>query len=210
MQHFQYKESSVKVATGIRVQGTGGFLNESSDPKDISSLTCNRDSHDTSQAQHTSKVPFSFKIGETLYPAGSYSVERALHGPFVVLTDAGNKDLYHWLVAPGNPAPTDARVVLRFDELGGNHYLRSVQCGFSDHGPPRCTGSRPASRVYRFRSVALIPSQQSLRLPYSFIVPGRRSHRPPRARTRAKTLCILIFAHHKRTFVVGYAALNFP
>lgn len=81
------------------------------------------------EAQHTLRVPFSFKIGRTLYPAGSYTVERGSRGSFVTLMDSGNRDLYQWVIAPGDPAPTDSRIVLRFDELGGNHYLRSVQCG---------------------------------------------------------------------------------
>ena len=34
---------------------------------------------------------------------------------------------FTWTVSPGDPAPADTRIVLRFDEIGQMHLLRSVQ-----------------------------------------------------------------------------------
>jgi len=81
------------------------------------------------RAQRTLKIPFSFQIGDALYPAGSYSVKRQPYGHFVVLEDCDNRELFHWAIGPGDPAPTDARIVLKFDESLQVHLLRSVQYG---------------------------------------------------------------------------------
>ena len=81
------------------------------------------------EAQTTLNVPFSFNVGHSLVPAGAYSVERsgAPWGGFVTLKNLQTNANFTWAVSPGDPAPTDTRIVLKFDEIGQTHLLRSVQ-----------------------------------------------------------------------------------
>ena len=81
------------------------------------------------KAETTLNVPFSFNVGHNLVPAGTYSVERsgAPWGGFVTLKNIQTSSTFTWALAPGDPSPTDTRVVLRFDEIGQTHLLRSVQ-----------------------------------------------------------------------------------
>jgi hypothetical protein len=78
-------------------------------------------------AETTLQVPFSFKVADKSYPAGTYSVERTHTGDFVTVKGKNAPNSFMWTVGPGAPAPTDARVVMNFDEQGQTHILRSVQ-----------------------------------------------------------------------------------
>ncbi len=80
-------------------------------------------------AQTTLNVPFSFNIGHSLVPAGTYSVERsgAPWGRFVTLKNVQTSSTFTWTISPGQPSQTDTRIVLKFDEIGQTHLLRSVQ-----------------------------------------------------------------------------------
>ena len=78
-------------------------------------------------AATTLQVPFNFKVADKTYPAGAYSVQRSHTGDFVTLKSKDNNSSFMWAVGPGNPLPTDARVVLNFDQLDQTHILRSVQ-----------------------------------------------------------------------------------
>ena len=80
-------------------------------------------------AQTAFNVPFSFNVGHSLLPAGIYSVERsgAPWGKFVTLRSVQTSSTFTWTISPGQPLPTDTRVVLKFDEMGQAHLLRSVQ-----------------------------------------------------------------------------------
>lgn len=77
----------------------------------------------------TLNVPFSFSIGNKTCPASRYTVNRQPDGGIVTLMAADGKCSFGWVVSPGDPAPTDSRVVLRFDEVGQAHTLQSVQYG---------------------------------------------------------------------------------
>jgi len=77
----------------------------------------------------TLNVPFSFSVGKKSCPASRYTVTRQADGGIVTLIDATGSCSFGWVVAPGDPAPTDSRVVLRFDEVGQSHTLQSVQYG---------------------------------------------------------------------------------
>lgn len=72
-------------------------------------------------------VPFDFSINGKICPAGNYSVELGLNGAFVTLKKKVGSQSFTWIIGPGDPAPTDARIVLRFDLIGQLHALRSVQ-----------------------------------------------------------------------------------
>jgi hypothetical protein len=75
------------------------------------------------------KVPFSFTVNGKNCPAGVYSVQREVSHNLVTLTSRETSQTFTWVVAPGDPAPTDSAVILRFNELGDTHALRSVQYG---------------------------------------------------------------------------------
>lgn len=77
----------------------------------------------------TLRVPFSFTVGNKSCPASRYTVTRQADGGIVTLIDATGSCSFGWVVSPGDPAPNDSRVVLRFDEVGQSHALQSVQYG---------------------------------------------------------------------------------
>ncbi len=83
----------------------------------------------TANAAHavTLNVPFAFTVGNKVCPAGLYSVRSDRLGDTVQLT--GPSQGFNWVIHPGDPAPTDSRVILRFDTDGSQYTLRSVQFG---------------------------------------------------------------------------------
>ncbi|HEX4029329.1 MAG TPA: hypothetical protein VHX20_03150 [Terracidiphilus sp.] len=78
-----------------------------------------------STTQTTLKVPFDFTVAGKTCPAGSYTVQSDTWGNSVKLE--GVSGSFTWLIHPGDPAPTDKRIILKFDEIGSRHLLRSVQ-----------------------------------------------------------------------------------
>ena len=77
----------------------------------------------------TVKVPFNFTFDGKDLPAGYYSVKREMSQNMVTLRSNATSQSFTWIIAPGDPAPTDTAVTLRFSELGETHALRSVQYG---------------------------------------------------------------------------------
>ena len=78
-------------------------------------------------AETSLQVPFSFQVANKSFPAGTYSVARAHTGNFVTVKSKIDSSSFMLTVGPGDPAPADAHVILKFDELGPTHVLRSVQ-----------------------------------------------------------------------------------
>jgi hypothetical protein len=83
----------------------------------------------TAQSAHatTLDVPFAFTVGNQVCPAGRYTVRTDDLGSSVLLT--GQSQGFKWVIHPGDPAPTDNRIVLKFDIVGSQYALRSVQYG---------------------------------------------------------------------------------
>jgi hypothetical protein len=83
----------------------------------------------TAQAAHatTLTVPFAFQVGDKVCPAGNYQVRR--DGMSNSIEMVGNARGFKWIIFPGDPAPTDQRVILKFASVGSRHVLRSVQFG---------------------------------------------------------------------------------
>lgn len=77
--------------------------------------------------QTTIEVPFSFSVGSIDCPAGAYSIESTLNDAFVMLKRIDGPQSFVWLLSAGDLIPTDTRIVMRFDERGQTHILRSVQ-----------------------------------------------------------------------------------
>jgi hypothetical protein len=81
----------------------------------------------SAMAETTLKVPFSFTAAGKNLPAGLYSVKKDSTGNFVTLTSKDSLQSYTWVLGPGAPDPTDKSIVLKFDDLGQTHALRSIQ-----------------------------------------------------------------------------------
>ena len=81
-------------------------------------------------AETTIKVPFSFTAAGKVCPAGYYVVQRdSGNGNFITLSHKGYSESFTWVVGPGEPAPTDSKIALKFDHVGDAHILQSVQYG---------------------------------------------------------------------------------
>lgn len=70
-------------------------------------------------------VPFNFSVNGKMCPAGQYTVQADAWGDSVKLSSGSRS--FTLLIHPGNPAPTDKRVVLEFDQVGTRHLLRTIQ-----------------------------------------------------------------------------------
>jgi len=80
-------------------------------------------------AETTLNVPFSFSVAGKNCPAGTYSVEKNNLSTMVTLKSRNTPQSFSWVVSPGDPLPTDTRVVLKFDGIEGKYALHSVQYG---------------------------------------------------------------------------------
>jgi type 1 fimbria pilin len=80
-------------------------------------------------AETTLKVPFNFTVAGKNCPAGVYTVERNSVGTQVTLKSMSAPKSFTWAVGPGDPAPTETGVVLKFDARGQDHALQSIQYG---------------------------------------------------------------------------------
>src|ERR1700722_13656578 len=74
-------------------------------------------------------VPFNFTAAGKPLPAGSYLVRQDSTGSFVTLESVDSSESLTWLLTPGQPEPTERKVVLRFDDKGNIHTLQSIQFG---------------------------------------------------------------------------------
>jgi hypothetical protein len=80
-------------------------------------------------AETTLKVPFSFTVAGQSMPAGVYSVSKdSLHG-MVILKSMDASKTFSAVLVPGDPAPSDTHVALKFDQSGNGHTLKSIQYG---------------------------------------------------------------------------------
>jgi hypothetical protein len=81
----------------------------------------------TATAATTLNVPFAFTVGNQTCPAGHYLVERDSNGAAVKLVGATQS--FTWGIHPGDAAPSDSRVVLKFDDTESGHALSEIQYG---------------------------------------------------------------------------------
>ncbi len=77
----------------------------------------------------TIKIPFSFTVAGATFPAGDYSLSRDDFANFVTLAPKGLARSFSTVVGPGSPHPADQKVALKFDAVGGDHVLQSIQYG---------------------------------------------------------------------------------
>lgn len=80
-------------------------------------------------AETSVTVPFSFIAAGKLCPAGHYRVGRNPLSGVITLKSENNATSFAWVGGPGEPSPTDHRVILKFDKHGRMHYLHTIQYG---------------------------------------------------------------------------------
>ena len=83
----------------------------------------------TAMAAPTVKVPFSFTAAGKVWPAGTYTIQKDLRGDYVTLLNRESSMSFNALLGPGEPGPSDTTIMLKFDEVGSGHALRTVQYG---------------------------------------------------------------------------------
>jgi hypothetical protein len=74
-------------------------------------------------------VPFNFTVAGKTCPAGKYEVLKGPVANSVRLASVDSARNFVWVIAPGDPSPTDQRVILTFDRSGDAATLRTVQLG---------------------------------------------------------------------------------
>lgn len=75
----------------------------------------------------TVTVPFSFSAAGTTFPAGAYTVHEDMQASIITLHQVNGTRNLSLAVGPGDPSPTDQRVVLRFTADGDEHALDTIQ-----------------------------------------------------------------------------------
>ena len=83
----------------------------------------------TAAAETTLKVPFSFTVAGQSMPAGVYSVSKDRINNVVTLKSMDASKTFSAVLVPGDPAPNDTHVALKFDQSGNGHALKSIQYG---------------------------------------------------------------------------------
>ena len=83
----------------------------------------------SAKAETRLNVPFSFTVGGTVCPAGVYFVRSDARGSFVILSNYQSRQSFTWILGVGTVDPTGNTVALRFDTIGHDHALRSIQYG---------------------------------------------------------------------------------
>lgn len=74
----------------------------------------------------TVSVPFSFNAEGKTFSAGTYLVQATLNGTLLTLCPVAGGKTVLFTLEPGDPSPTDQRVVLRFRTSGDQHLLESI------------------------------------------------------------------------------------
>ncbi len=80
-------------------------------------------------AETTLKVPFSFTVAGQSMPAGVYSVSEDTVHSIVTLKSMEASKSFTAVLVPGDPAPNDTHVALKFDQSGNGHTLKYIQYG---------------------------------------------------------------------------------
>ncbi|WP_263359705.1 hypothetical protein [Acidicapsa ligni] len=83
----------------------------------------------TAKAEVTVKVPFNFKVDGKDCPAGIYTVNKDAFRGVVTLQNKDTARAFTWILGPGTDVQSSSKVVLKFDQAGEEHSLRSLQYG---------------------------------------------------------------------------------
>jgi hypothetical protein len=86
------------------------------------------------RADASVKVPFSFTVDGKECPAGRYLVRGDAMNNTVTLVGRDASRIFSWIIVPRSSEVNPASVVLRFDQRGSDHALRSIQYGSQSTG----------------------------------------------------------------------------
>ena len=74
-------------------------------------------------------VPFSFNVAGKTFPPGNYRICRNDAGDSVTLVAKGSSQSFTSLIGPGALNPWEHKIALKFDEVGQEHLLQSIEFG---------------------------------------------------------------------------------
>ena len=80
----------------------------------------------TAMAETNLKVPFSFTVAGQSMPAGLYSVSKDTLRNVVILKSMDASKTFSAVLVPGDPAPDDTHVALKFEQSGNGHTLNAA------------------------------------------------------------------------------------
>jgi hypothetical protein len=83
----------------------------------------------SASAESSVKVPFAFKVGNKVCPAGEYVVHEGFNHNLVTLSSRDSKVNFAWVLTPGDGNAETAKVALKFDQIGDSQLLKTVQFG---------------------------------------------------------------------------------
>ncbi len=83
----------------------------------------------TARAESRVVVPFTFTVAGKVCPAGNYSIDRDPNHSLVTLRNVKSGQSFSWILSAGASDNSSSSVRLRFDEVGADHALQSVQYG---------------------------------------------------------------------------------
>jgi hypothetical protein len=81
------------------------------------------------KAETALKVPFSFIVSGQTMPAGVYTVQEDTFHNRVTIRNREATKSFSYALLPGDPAPNEVHVTLRFEASGDTHILRGIQFG---------------------------------------------------------------------------------
>jgi hypothetical protein len=94
-------------------------------------------------------VPFNFRMGETVMPAGEYRVQQS-GGLLTLREETGRKAAMH-LTSPASRKAVSPKPSLEFKRYGNEFYLEKVWAGLSHEGQALIPGKREKELAARFR-----------------------------------------------------------
>jgi len=99
------------------------------------------------KAETTLNVPFSFTVSGQVLPAGVYTVQEDTFHNVVVLRNKTATRSFSYALRPGDPAPNEVHVALKFESSGDSRILRGIQIGSKltsrlDDGPAHYDAAR--------------------------------------------------------------------
>jgi hypothetical protein len=101
-------------------------------------------------------IPFNFESQGHVFPAGQYVATLDVNQNVIALHNTNDTAVSgRWAAGPADYNPNDERLIIKFDGLGENHTLRTLQLG------PRITSRLDApSRHHDAGSIAATVSGQ--------------------------------------------------
>ena len=98
-------------------------------------------------------IPFNFRVGETVMPAGDYSILDK-QGVLKVFNSDKKKGVFHLTMRAYRPAATrDSK--LEFTRYGEDYYLRSIWNAHSSEGQTLFQSKRERELASRFRKLEM-------------------------------------------------------